>query len=298
MNTEIIVAIISFLAGILVALVGGLTKLLEYQLEKRKLEVQERQDIADVLGTSQSNFVRATRELYRKLSSFFDRPDEIRQWLEPGSTPESDANLLREFVRLLFNFITLGRITQDTIISLPVTITKERSDLQLTFVFVDLALDILAYGGLFREIDGHNPEIQDFIYMGNIEAIAEVGTRLWKEGEQNISRTTFDDLYHSPESSLSALRDFFVLLHTDQATSAGFIMARLAALRAVLAGFLYDYSWTIYLPDEGTLVKELEAHLHYASETSKVAEPFVDHVARNLGRLMSLYGCKLFRLSQ
>ena len=106
MSTEIIVAVISFLAGILVALVGGLTKLLEYQLEKRKLEVQERQDIADVLGSSQSNFVRATRELYRKLSSFFDRPDEARQWLKPGSSPESDANLLREFVRLLFNFIT------------------------------------------------------------------------------------------------------------------------------------------------------------------------------------------------
>jgi hypothetical protein len=299
MNTDIIVALISFLAGIVVALVGGLVKLLEYRLERKKLEIKERQDIAIVLGSSQSNFVRAARDLYRRISSFFDRPDSARQWLKPGSTPERDEYYLREFVRLLFNFIVWGRITQDTIDSLPTTITKERPDLQQTFVFVDLALDLLAYSGLFQKIDDYDAENQDlYLFMGHIDAITEAGIRLWKEGEQNISRAAFDDLYHSPASPLTALRNFLVLLHTNQTAFASFIVARLAALRAALAGFLIDYSWTIYIPDERILVKEFEEHLQYASKTSKVDFPFVDNVPQNLDKLMNLYQCKLFHLTK
>jgi hypothetical protein len=297
MNTDIVVALIGFVAGILVALVGGLTKLLEYRLEQRKLELEERQRITTVLGSSQSNFVRATRELYRRLSSFFDHPGDARQWLKPGPTAESDEYYLRDFVRLLFNFIAWGRIAQDTINSLPTTVTQERTDLQQTFLCVDLALDVLAYNKLFQGIDADNTENKGMhLPMADIDAVANAGSQLWKEGEQNISRTAFHELYHLPESPLAALRHFFVVLHSDKARSASFVAARLAALRTVLAGFLMSYSWTIYIPDERTLVGELQEDLQYASETSRVDLPFARVVPQNLGELMKLYQCQLFEL--
>lgn len=298
MDKEILIALISFFAGSFVALVGVFTKyLFDYRVERRKLHLEEREGVTTVLGSSQSSLVRATRDLYRRLSSFFDNPDSAREWLKPAETPDGDEYYLREFVRLLFNFIAWGRIAQDMINSLPTAVMQERPELQQAYVFVDLASDILAYSKLFSGIEAYHSRDQDlYLFIGHLDAIAEEGGWLWKEGEHSISRAAFDNQYRSPESPVTALREFFIRLHGDQSASASFIVARLAALRAVLAGFLTNYSWTIYIPDQRTLVKELQEHLQYASETSKIDIPFVELVPHNLGELMNLYQCKLFRL--
>ena len=217
-NSDIYVALISLLAGAFVALVGVISKyLFDYRLERRKLELEERKGIATVLGSSQANFVRATRELFRWISNFFDHPDTSRQDLVPGSTPEGDAYSLRDFARRLFDFIVWGRIAQDAINSLPTDVVKERPDLQQTFVFVDLALDIFAYSGLFGEIASHKAEIErSRLFIGQIDLIAEAGKRLWKDDERTIPRAAFDDSYSLSDSPLTALRDFLLLFHTDQ----------------------------------------------------------------------------------
>lgn len=297
-NSDIYVALISFLAGAFVALVGVISKyLFDYRLERRKLELEERQGIATVLGSSQASFVRATRELFRWISNFFDHPDTSRQSLAPGSTPEGDAYSLRDFARRLFDFIAWGRIAQDSINSLPTDVVKERSDLQQTFVFVDLALDIFAYGSLFRGMTSHKAEIErSRLFMGHIDLIAEAGKRLWKDDERNISRAAFDDLYSVSDSPLTALRDFLLLFQADQTATVNFRMARLAALRAVLAGFLLSYSWIMDIPEQRKLVNELQAHLRLASGTGDIGPSFTDAVPQNLGQLMIRYRCKLFRL--
>ncbi|HLO15516.1 MAG TPA: hypothetical protein VK206_11850 [Anaerolineales bacterium] len=297
-NSGISDTLISFLAGAFVALVGVISKyLFDYRLERRKLELEERQGIATVLGSSQASFVRATRELFRWISNFFDHPDSSRQSLTPGSTPEGDAYSLRDFARRLFDFIAWGRIAQDAINSLPTDVVKERPDLQQTFVFVDLALDILAYGNLLSGITAQDAEIeQSRLFMGQIDLIAEAGKRLWKDDERNISRAAFDDLYSVSDSPLTALRDFLIRFHTDQTATTDFRMARLAALRAVLAGFLLSYSWIMDIPEQRELVNQLQAHLRLASGTSNIRPPFTDAVPQNLGQLMIRYRCKLFRL--
>ena len=156
MSEDVKVALISFFAGSFVALIGVLSKyFFDYRIEKRKLELEERQGVSTVLGTSQANFIRATRKLFRWLSSFFDNPDNFRQWLLPGSTPESDSYTLHEFARRIFDFIACGRIAQDAINSLPTDVVKERSDLQQTFGFVDLAFDPLTYFFNFTEKSLH-----------------------------------------------------------------------------------------------------------------------------------------------
>lgn len=297
-NSDISVALISFIAGVFVALVGVISKyLFDYRLERRRLELAERQAIATVLGTSQANFVRASRELFRWASNFFDHPDASRQWLVPGSTPENDAYSLREFAHRLFDFIVWGRIAQDAINSLPTDVVKERPDLQQVFVFVDLALDSLAYSSIFNGFTAHNVEIeQSRLFMGHIDLIADAGKRLWRETERDISRAAFDDLYCVSASPLTALRDFLVLLHTDQNPIVNFRMARLAALRAVLAGFLLRYSWTIDIPGQQQIINEFQGHLHLLSGSSIASLPFNDVVPHNLGQLMIRYRCKLLQL--
>ncbi len=298
MSQDVLIALISFFAGSFVSLIGVLSKyFFDYRIARRKLELEERQGISAVLGTSQANFIRATRELFRWISSFFDNPDAFRQWMLPGSTPDGDSYTLHEFARRIFDFIAWGRIAQDAINSLPTDVVKERSDLQQTFGFVDLAFDPLAYGSVFIGISAHETEIEKSrLHMGHIELIADAGRRLWKDGEQNISRSAFDDLYHLSESPLTALRDFLMLLHTDQTTIVNFSMGRLATLRAVLAGFLLSYSWTIGVPEPRKLVNEFQDHLHRASGTSQISPSFTDVVPHNLKWLMIRYRCKLFRL--
>lgn len=119
---------------------------------------------------------------------------------------------------------------------------------------------------------------------------------LWKVDELAISRAAFEHLYRLSNSSLTALRDFLVLLHTDQTATVNFSMARLATLRPVSAGLLLSYGWTIDISQPKALVNELHEHLRHSSGSSQGIPPFLDIVSYNLGQLMIRYRCKLFRL--
>lgn len=294
-NSDVLVALIGFTAGSVASLLGILSKyLLDYRIERRKLELNERQGISTVLGTSQSNLLRVTRDLFRWLSSFFDNAEKARQRLQPGSTPQTDSDSLQEFSYLLFQFMTWGRITQDAINSLPTAVMNERSDLQRAYVFVDLALDFLAYGGLFNKIESYDSEKNMRLSMKQIDRITEEGIRIWKEENQNLPRIAFNKLYYSVESPLSALRELLIVLHRNQDNSTSFIVARLAALRGVSAGFLRQYSWTIDIPRKITIVLHLERHLHYAFPVGTIKSPVTERVLQNMSMLMKRYRCKLF----
>lgn len=298
LDSDVAVALIGFLAGSVAALLGVFSKyLLDYQLEKRKLELQERQNIAVVIGPSQSNLIRATRDLFRWLSSFFDHPDLSRQGLIKGLDPARDAPSLHEWARLLFNLIAWGRITQDAINALPAAVIKERADLQQAYVFVDLIVDLLAYGGLFKAIELYEPDSQTMrLFSDHVEALAEAGFRLRQANAGAITRTAVDELYQAPRSALLPLREFVLILNGESALAAGVIVARLAAVRAVAAGFLQGYPWTIQLPAQREILAELQAHLAYASRSSGANLPFGKRVPRNLDALIERYRCGFLNL--
>ncbi len=298
LDTDVTVALISFLAGSFVALLGVLSKyLLDYRLEKRKLELQERQDIAAVIGPSQANLIRAARDLFRWLSSFFDHPDSSRHWLIKGPDRARDAPSLREWVRLLFNFIAWGRITQDAINGLPAVVAKERADLQQACVFADLVSDRLASGGLFKGVELYEPDSRTMrLFFKHIEALAGAGIRLWQANEGAITRTAVDELYQSPGSALLLLREFVLVLNGEAAPAAGFIVARLAAVRAVAVGLLLSYPWILKLPDQREVINELQAHLAHAARISGANLPFGECVSRNLTLLLERNRCGFLSL--
>jgi hypothetical protein len=250
-----------------------------------------------VIGQSQSNLIRATRDLFRWLSSFFDHPDSSRQWLITGRDPATDAPSLREWVRLLFNFIAWGRITQDAINALPAAVAKERADLQQTYVFVDLVIDLLAYGDLFKGIDLYEADSQTMrLFFEHIETLAEAGFRLRHANEGAITRTAVDELYRAPESALLPLREFVLVLNGESAPAAGFVMARLAMVWAVAAGFLRGFPWTLQLPDPRESLAELKVHLAHASRVSGANLPFGERLPRNLSPLIERYRCGFLNL--
>lgn len=295
MDRQTIIAILGFLAGIFAALIGVFTKyVFDYRISKRKLLLEEQSSISTVLGPSQANFIRATVNLYTRLNNFFEDPSRARKWLKPSQEIEKDGYYLREFIRRMFNFIAWGRITQDAINSLPAILTKERPDLQRTYVFIELANSLLTYTWLFRGTEEYEDQREKLhIFTGTLDAIAEYGVQIWKEGDQRISRIDFEKAYQVSGSPLTALRDMLAQLEDENSDATGFIIARLAALRAILAGFLKDYSWTIEIPDKPAILRDFKQHLEYASTVNGMEQPFPKLVPRNLKELMDRYKCKL-----
>jgi len=309
MGPEIAIALLSFAGGIVATLVGFVGKYIfdykiakrQFELEKkvteRRLELEERTSVSTVLGSSQANFARATGDLYARLSNFFEAPDKTRNWLEPADTPAEDEYYLREFCRRLFYFITWGRVTQDAINSLPIGVVEERPDLQRTYVFVNLANSLLTYTWLFRGLENYRDEDESFhLFTGTLERIAELGVRLWKEGEQSIPLNSFDRHYDE-EATMVVLRDLLAQVSeksSDESPNApGIIVARLATLFAVLAGFLAgNYSWVIDVPEEEEIVEHYKKNLQYAASITERDLPFPELVPQALAELMDRYQSK------
>jgi hypothetical protein len=309
MGQEIAIALFSFAGGIVATLAGFVGKyLFDYKIAKRKfelekkvterrLELEERTSVSTVLGSSQANFARATGDLYARLSNFFEAPHRTRNWLQPAATPAEDGYYLREFCRRLFYFITWGRVTQDAINALPIGVVEERPDLQRTYVFVNLANSLLTYTWLFRGLENYRDEDENFhLFTGTLERIAQSGVRLWKEGEQSIPLDSFAKRYDEG-APMVVLRDFLSQVDEkssdESANAAGIIVARLATLHVVLAGFLArNYSWVIDVPEEWEIVEAYKRNLTYAASITEHDLPFPELVPENLAELMDRYKSK------
>ncbi|MEW6608982.1 MAG: hypothetical protein AB1414_16315 [bacterium] len=295
LSEPVVIAIISFVAGIGAALIGFIAKYIcDYRIEKRKLQLKERESVANFLGSSQSNFVRATKDFYTRLCNFFENPDKARKWLKPGETSASDGYYLREFVYRMFNFLVWGRIVQDRINALPPAETEECPDLQHTYMFVDLAYSIFSYIWLYKSFHQYDDSRESaHLFSGSMERIAECGIERSKSGIQAISREQFEKEYEDATSPIQSLRDFVVKAGHGNSPEISYVIGRLATLKAILASFLMDFSWTIKVPNKQEIMEQYQKDLSYAGTTSAETLNFASIVPSNLKELMERFRCKL-----
>lgn len=274
---------------------------LDEEVTKHKLRIEDRSDVYSVIGATQANFVRSASELYERLGNFLDNRDYTSVWMRPSSQPEQDGYYLTEYMRRLFNFIAWGRIAQDAINSLPVEVTKERPDLQRLYTFVNLANAILTYTWLFKDFDEYPDNSEGpHLFTGSLGQLGELGVRICKNNDQALPRDEFDRAYQSSENGLQSLREVltkaYVEVETNNAHSniiAAVVVARLAVLRAVLAAYLSeDHDWALALPDNRSIVEELNANLSDAESLVSEERRFSSLVQRNLYELVERYRCE------
>jgi hypothetical protein len=314
--------------GIIAALLGLAGKyLMDYRLQSRRLALDEkrygsedeqarwrlqaeaRHEVYAVVGSTQSNFVRAAMELHDRLSNFLENPYNTRPWLRGRTTqreqelvpaPEKDGYYLREFMRRIFNFYTWGRIAQDAINSLPLEVMREREDLQRLYTFVNLANSLITYTWLFRGVKNYEDRSENLhLFTGNLARLTEMGARIWKQNDGLISRESFEEVYDAGESPLMSLRDMLVAtnaeeddLHTPNRRAA-FLIARLAVLRAILGAYLrLDHAWAFAMREGRTIAGELEWDLDYANSLAPDEVNLSRLVQRNLGELIERYRCE------
>jgi hypothetical protein len=314
--------------GIIVALLGLAAKyLIDYRLQSRRLKFDEkrygsedergrwrlqaeaRQEVYAVVGSTQSNFVRAAMELRDRLNTFLENPDNTRPWLKPGYTrrwfrsvsdPQKDDHYLREFIRLLFNFYTWGRIAQDAINSLPIELMRERGDLQHLYTFVNLAHSLITYTWLFRSVEDYEDRSENLhLLTGNLGRLTEMGVNIWKQSDDALPSESFNVFYNSGEPPVLSLRDMLFATYAEenklQAPNrrAAFVIARLAILRAALAAYLsLDHSWALAPPMDQSTLGELDRDLRYAGVLAPDEPDLFRLARRNLGELLNRYRCE------
>lgn len=271
------------------------------EVTKRKLQIEERNDVYSVIGSTQASFVRSSSELYERLGNFFSNRDYTSSWMRPGNQPEQDGYYLTEYMRRLFNFIAWGRIAQDSINSLPVEVAKERLDLQRLYTFVNLANAILTYTWLFKGFDEYPDSSEGpHLFTGSLGQLGELGLHICKDNDQSLPRDEFDRVYRSSEGSLQSLREVLTKAYVEaEANSAhsnmiaAVVIARLAVLRAVLAAYLSkDHDWALALPDNRSIAEELNANLSDAESLVLEKRHFSSLVQRNLYELIERYRCE------
>lgn len=275
------------------------------EVTKRKLQIEERNDVYSVIGSTQASFVRSSSELYERLGNFFSNEDYTSDWMRPGNQPEQDGYYLTEYMRRLFNFIAWGRIAQDAINSLPVEVAKERSDLQRLYTFVNLANAILTYRWLFKDFDEYPGSSEgSHLFTGSLGQLGELGVRICKSNEQTLPREEFDLLYQSSTNALHSLRHVLTRVYVETGNNdassnmtAAVVVARLAILRTVLAAYLSkDHNWAFALPDKSSIVEELRENLSDAESLVLEEAHFSDLLQRNLNELIGRYRCEWLSL--
>lgn len=132
--------VLSFAAGVGATLIGVVSKyFMDYRLERRRLQLQERTAVSDVMGNSLGQLRRSVIRLHDRLDSVFREPKAVSEWLVAGPCPDKDGYFLRSFTHRFFAFLSWAAIVQWAIDALPPETVKERSDLGKLYKSLDHA---------------------------------------------------------------------------------------------------------------------------------------------------------------
>jgi hypothetical protein len=256
--------ILSFTAGIVATLIGVVSKyFMDYRFERRRLQLQERSAVSDVMGNSLGQLGQSIRRLHDRLDSVFRDDRAVNMWLVKGTSPAQDGYFLKSLVHRLFAFLSWATIVQWSIDALPPETVKERSDLRLLYRRLDDAKYSLTNRFIIDESESRTDRQDTVLFVDILDDLADLGLRTYQRNDKTIPRTEFDEEYRMDRAPLSPLRSWLAL--PDRRTQPAIILARLACLRECLGLIQIGIA-----TGEPRIDRErLTAALHYAERSAK-----------------------------
>jgi hypothetical protein len=256
--------ILSFGAGVVATLIGvGSKYFMDYRVERRRLQLQERTAVSDVMGNSLGQLGQSVRRLHDRLDSVFRDFRAVSDgWLDAKPSPGDDGYFLKSFVLRLFAFLSWATIVQWTIDALPPETVKERSDLRTLYDSIDRAKNCLTNSLIIDESESYTDRQVTLLFVDTLDDVADLGLRAYQRNDKTIPRTEFDAEYLMDREPLRYLRSWLAL--TGRGSQPAMILARLACLRECL-----DFIRVGTAGERPRIDRQrLTDALHYAERTS------------------------------
>lgn len=236
---------------------------MDYRFERRRLQLQERTAVSDVMGNSLGQLRQSIHRLDDRLDSVFRDDRVVNMWLVKGTSPAQDGYFLKSLVHRLFVFISWAAIVQWSVDALPPETVRERSDLRILYKRLDDAKYSLTNRLIIDESEFHTDRQDTLLFVDILEDLADLGLRTYQRNDKTIPRTEFDEEYRMDRSPLSSLRSWLAL--PGRRSQPAIILARLACLRECLGLIQIGIA-----SGEPRIDRErLAAALHYAERAAK-----------------------------
>jgi hypothetical protein len=225
--------VLSFAAGIAATLIGvGSKYFMDYRFDRRRLQLQERTAVSDVMGNSLGQLRQSVRRLNDRLDSVFRDYRAVDVWLVKGTSPDRDGYFLQSFVHRLFAFLSWAAIVQWSIDALPPETVRERPDLRALYRRLEDAKYCLTNRLILDESESHTDRQDTVLFVDLLDDLADFGLRAYQRNDKTIPRTEVDEEYRMDRAPLSLLRSWLVL--PGKHSQPAIILARLACLRECL----------------------------------------------------------------
>ncbi len=275
---------VSFAAGVVATLIGVVAKYsMDYRLDRRRLQLQERTAVSDIMGNSLGQLRRSVLRLHDRLDSVYRDPRAVSQWLIAGPSPDRDGYFLRSFTHRIFAFLSWAAIVQWTIDALPPETVKERSDLSKLYKSLDHARDCLTNRLIIDESETHTERQMSLLFVGTLDDLADLGLRTYQLNDKTIPSTAFDEEYEMGREPLASLR-YWLTLPRKTPSQPSIILARLACLRECLDIIQFGVADKKPRIDRARLT----AALHYADNRSVIPMNLSATVPGNLDDFLAL----------
>ncbi len=256
--------VLSFGAGIVATLIGvGSKYFMDYRFQRRRLQLQERTAVSDVMGNSLGQLRRSVSRLHDRLDSVFrDFRAVTDEWLKAKPSPGDDGYFLKSFVHRVFAFLSWAAIVQWAIDALPPETVKERSDLRTLYDVLDHARNCLTNRLILDESESYTDRQVTLLFVDTLDDLVDFGLRTYQRNDKTIPHTDFDAEYLMDREPLRSLRIWLAL--PGKGSQPAIILARLACLRECL-----DFIQIGTAIEKPRIDRQrLAAALHYGERTS------------------------------
>lgn len=226
--------VLSFAAGIAATLIGlGSKYFMDYRIERRRLQLQERTAMSDVMGNSLGQLRKSVIRLQDRLDSIFRDQRAVTEWLIAGPSPDKDGYFLRSCTQRIFSFLSWVAIVQGAMDALPPESVTERPDLGKLYKSLDHARDCLTNRLVIDESELHTDRQTSLLFVDTIDGLVDLGQRTYQQNDKTIPSTEFEEEYRMDREPLASLR-YWLTLPRITASQPSIILARLACLRECL----------------------------------------------------------------
>lgn len=230
---------LGFVAGITTTLIGvGAKYLFDYRLDLRRLELQERAAVSDVMGNSLGQLQKSIVRLEDRIDSVFRDRRAVNEWLVASQYPKDDGYFLSSFAHRLFMFVAWSAIVQWAIDALPRETVRERADLRAIYEHLEQAKSCISTGLIIHESELKTDREGSVLFVGVIDEMADLGFRIHQANNKTIPKAAFDEEYIAARYPLTSVRRWLTLPDAIKLgpnnLGPAIILARLACLREVL----------------------------------------------------------------